>query len=40
MSQIVTIFDDGSVSVKKYGWFRHGLLVGLRRFLVDIRGFK
>jgi hypothetical protein len=40
MSQIVTIFDDGSVSVKKYGWFRHGLLVGLRRFLDDIRGFK
>jgi hypothetical protein len=40
MSQIVTIFDDGSVSVEKYGWFRHGMWVSLRSFLDEIRGFK
>ena len=28
ISQIVTIFDDSSVSVEKYGWFRHGIYVG------------
>lgn len=26
--QIVTIFDDGYVSVEKYGWFRYGIYVG------------
>lgn len=28
ISQLVTIFDDGSVSVEKYGWYRHGMCVG------------